>query len=703
MSTADTEVPELLQELTLEEKSQLVHGAVDPTGTATGYLPGIERLDIPEFRLADGPMGVRAGDAESTAFPASIALSATFDPELAREQGVAMGREATARNQDAVLGPGVNLIRVPHCGRNFEYYSEDPVLTAAFAREIVGGLESEDVVATPKHFVANNQESSRASVNVDVSERALRECYLPGFKAAVDAGAGSMMTAYNSVNGEFMSDNRPLVTDVLKEEWGFDGYVVSDWFGATSTVGAANGGLDLEMPGISLEEMREMFGMETGDDDEDQVLAESEEMGDGMPDPTNTGQFADPLVDAVRSGEVPESRLDDMVRRILRQMERSGEFGDTSDDSRSEESTHQTLAKTVAARGAVLLKNHDALPLEDDTDVAIIGPAAQEARIGGGGSSEVEPPHEIPTADGIRDRTTGEATVADGIEQVEQVSFFGDGESETTESQPEPSLDEALDAAETAEVAVVVVEDAATEGADRDTLQLPGRQDELVREVASVSDDTVVVVQSSGPVELPWRDDVAAIVETWYPGQSDGDAVAAVLFGDVDASGRLPVSFAQEEAYPTSGSAATFPGEDGEVHYEEDLFVGYKHFDVADDDPIYSFGHGLSYADYTYESVAVVDERTVEITVENTSQRDGREVVQAYVRPPGTDDDRPVREFAGFDSVRVPAGETVTTTVDLADLAFSRYDDSEGWVDVDGQFELEVGRSAQDIRLTTSL
>ncbi len=703
MAIASTAVRELLQELTLEEKVQLVNGAVDPEGTATGYVPGVERLGIPEFRLADGPMGVRAGEKQATAFPASIALSATFDPKLARKQGAAMGREAKARNQDAVLGPGLNLIRAPHCGRNFEYYSEDPVVTSAFAEEAVSGLQSENVVATPKHYVANNQETKRASIDVDVSERALRECYLPGFKAAVDAGAGSVMTAYNSVNGDFMSDHRQLVTDVLKDEWGFEGYVVSDWFGTVSTVGAANGGLDLEMPGITREELWKMFGMDVDDADDGQVLAETAEVPEGMPDPSNTEQFTEPLVDAVRSGAIPEERVDDMVVRILRQMKRIGLFDDSRDDGQIKDANHRTLAETIAARGTVLLKNEDILPLDDDADIAVLGPGVREAKTGGGGSSELEPLHVVATADGIRERTTGDATVERGIPEIEQISFFGGNEDDEDDAEPEPSLDAAIDAAANTEVAIVVVQDAATEAKDRESLRLPGQQDKLVEEVAAVNDNTVVVVQSSGPVEMPWKADVSAVLESWYPGQSDGDALASVLFGDVDAGGRLPVTFAREDDYPTAGSDTTFPGEDGEVQYAEGLFVGYRHFDATDADPIYPFGHGLSYADFAYRSVEVVDERQVQVTVENTSDCDGREVVQAYVRAPETDDDRPIRELAGFESVRAPAGESVTVAIELDDLAFSRYDETEGWINLDGPFEVEVGRSAQDVRLGTTL
>ncbi|EMA37180.1 beta-glucosidase family protein [Halococcus hamelinensis] len=697
-----TEVREQLQELTLEEKIRLVHGAADPEGLATGYLPGVERLGIPEFRLTDGPMGVRAHGKPATAFPSSIALAATFDPELARRQGAAMGQETKSRGQDALLGPGVNLIRVPHCGRNFEYYAEDPVLTAAFAAAMVDGIQSEDIVATPKHYVANNQETKRASVNVDVSETALRECYLPGFKAAVDAGAGSVMSGYNGVNGEPMSEKRRLLMDVLKEEWGFEGYVVSDWFGTKSTVGSTNAGLDLEMPGIDRDEMWEAFGIES-DGGSDAVFGENTDVSDGMPDPSNTGLFAEPLFDAVKEGDVPESRIDDMVSRILRQMKRVGLFEDDRSEDIREDTEHGGLSETIATRGTVLLQNDGILPLADDTSIAVVGPSVHEAKSGGGGSSEIEPLDEVPTADGIRERATGDVSVARGVPEVEQVSFFGGGDENENGGSSEPRLEDAIDVASTADVAVVVVQDAAAEALDRDSLRLPGKQDELIEAVAGVNDRTVVVVQSSGPVELPWQDDVSAVVENWYPGQSDGDALAAVLFGDVDPSGRLPVTFANESDYPTA-DPSTFPGTDGTVQYAEDLFIGYRHFDANDIEPIYPFGHGLSYATFSYHSIEVVEERQIRITLENTSNRDGNEVVQIYARSEKSDGvNRPVQELAGFSSVAIPANETMTVDIDLDLLPFERYDETNGWMPLEGQFELVVGRSARDIRLVTEL
>ncbi len=707
-------VTDLVGSLTREEKLSLVHGAVDPEGTATGYLPGIERLDVPPLRLADGPLGVRTPGRPATAFPAAIGLAATFDDDLARRQGAAIGREARARGQDVLLGPGLNLIRVPHCGRNFEYYAEDPVTTARFAAAVVDGLQSEDVVATPKHYVANNQETKRASVSVEVDERTLRECYLPGFRSAVEAGAGAVMTSYNRVNGVHVSDNRRLVTDVLKEEWGFDGFVVSDWFGTESTVGAATAGLDLEMPGITSEEMMEAFGMADLDlDDVDFGDA------DALPTPETSGTrlFAEPLGEAIDAGDVPAERLDDMVARILGQMERVGLLDGDRDDGAIDTPEHRDLATEIATRSVVLLENDGVLPLDDGADLAVVGPAAGEAMLGGGGSSEMTPFRQTPTVDGLRSRAGGDVDHVRGVPAVEIPSFFGDvfgedgpdgpgvddedGVGEDGDGGEDVDLAAAADAARAADVAVVVVQDAATEAADREDLRLPGRQDELVETVADANDRTVVVVQSSGPVELPWREDVAAVLESWYPGQADGDAVAAVLYGDSDAGGRLPVTFAPEGEYPAT-EPRQYPGVDGEVHYEEGVFVGYRHFDGVGVEPTYPFGHGLSYAEFEYGNAEAVGEDTVRVTVENVGARDGREVVQAYVRPPDVAGvDRPERELAGFAAVEIPAGATVDVDVALDDLAFRRYDESEGWTVDPGEYVVEVGRSSRDIRAET--
>ncbi|QIO23381.1 glycoside hydrolase family 3 protein [Haloarcula sp. JP-L23] len=696
MERTPVDVDTLLAEMDRAEKLSLVRGTHDPEGTATGFLPGVERLGIPPFRLVDGPLGIRAEGERATAFPASLATAAAFDPDLARTQGAAMAREARAHDQDALLAPGVNIIRVPQCGRNFEYLSEDPVHASDIGRALVSGIQSEDVVATVKHFVANNQETHRTTVSADVDERTLRELYLPPFRAAVEGGVGSVMTAYNRVNGTHMSDHERLVGDVLKDEWGFGGYVVSDWYGLETTVGAANAGLDVEMPGVPA----------AGDDALDDF-----EWPDGIPDATHAGLFGDPLATALDDGDVSPERLDDMVARVLGQMTRIGLFADEDRSGELDSQRHRDLAERLAVRGTVLLDNDNVLPLADDADVAVVGPHVHEPKLGGGGSSETTPFHSVSPVDGIESRADGTVTVASGVPEIEDVSLFDllpfveSGHDSDGGSTPpvDPSLDAAVDAAADADVPVVVVRDATTEARDRDSLSLPGRQDELVEAVAAANDRTVVVVRSGGPVEMPWRDDVAAVLEQWYPGQADGSALASVLYGDRDPGGRLPVTFAPEEAYPTSDERR-FPGVDGVAHYDEGLFVGYRHFDATDHDPTYPFGHGHSYATFEYRDAVAIDESTVEVTVENVADRPGREVVQAYVRPPGTDDvDRPVRELGGFESVSLDADESRTVSLSLDELAFSRYDSRDGWTVDDGHYTVDVARSAGDVRASVGI
>lgn len=721
------DVSDLVGRLTREEKLSLVRGARDPEGTATGYLPGVERVGVPEFRMVDGPLGVRIPEQRATAFPAALALAATFDPSLAGEQGAATAREARALGQDALLAPGMNLVRVPHCGRNFEYFSEDPLLSARFAAATVEGIQSEGVVATAKHFVANNQESGRTTVSAEVDERTLRELYLPSFEAAVDAGVGSVMTAYNRVNGTHTSDHRWLLRDVLKGEWGFEGYVVSDWHGIETTVGAANAGLDVEMPGVPMTEVVDAVEMADLNFDSERL--------DGVPDGRKAGLFGEPLAEAIDAGEVPPERLDDMVRRVLGQLARFGHLDGVGERERDsvhrsvvDSPEHRELAERAAAQAMVLLENDGLLPLPEDADVAVIGPNVDEAKLGGGGSAETTPFRSVSPAEGLTARAGGEVTVLRGAPRIPHRSLFdrlplGDDstprEWETGEAQgrnggtdqgddavesDRPSLDDAVEAAREADAAVVFVRDATTEGRDRDDLRLPGEQDELVESVAAANENTAVVVRSGGPVELPWRQKVSAVLQAWYPGQADGEAVASVLYGDRDPGGRLPITFAPEGSYPTADERR-YPGVDDRAHYEEGVFVGYRHFDAADAEPTYPFGYGRSYATFDYGDAEATGERSVRVTVENVSERDGREVVQAYVRPPTApgDVERPVRELAGFESVEIPAGESRAVDLDLDELAFSRYDPEAGWTVDPGTYVVEVGRSSRDARSTVEL
>lgn len=694
---------------TLSEKLQLLRGEADPTGRATGYLPGVERLGVEPLRFVDGPLGVV--DGESTAFPATVALGASWDPELARRFGRALGRETRANGHDVVLAPGANLVRVPTCGRNFEYPGEDPHHAARLTAATVAGVEATGAGATLKHFVVNNQERNRDKLNVVVGERALRELYLPAFRAGVDAGASVVMTAYNRVGGHYASEHRRLLERVLRRRWGFDGVTVSDWWGTHDTVAAATAGLDVEMPGVSpvarrapdsrLARLVETVGLSERLGLSvplywrvvDRLLAE-----DGQPEPYPPAVFDDRLRRAVDRGAVPEVRVDEAARRVARLA------ADGRDSRRPsvDRDAHRRLAETVAVRGTVLLQNRGLLPL-DGEQLAVLGPAADEAKVSGGGSAAVTPSTTVDPVTALRrtarvtfERGVPRATVGRSAPVWRRVGW---------DRHPETDIGAATRTAAAADAAVVVVEDDAGESADRSSLRLPGLQDRLVRAVAAANPQTVVVCRTSGPVAMPWRDDVAAIVQTWYPGQADGDALAAVLNGR-DPGGRLPVTFGERfDSYPVR-TDRQYPGVDGNVHYDEGVFVGYRGFDRDGLDPTFPFGHGLSYADFEYDEAVVTtgeEGLSVDITVRNVADRPGREVVQAYVVPPATEVPRPERELGWFRPVRLDGGASRRLTGSIPRRRLARFDTDDGWVVDSGQYEVLIGRSSRDARLSDTV
>ena len=707
----------LVDRLTLAEKIDLVHGSVDPDGTATGYVPGNDRVGIPPLRLVDGPLGVRALGHRATAFPASIALAASWNPDLARRFGSALGRETTALGQDVLLGPGVNIARVPEGGRNFEYYGEDPHLASRLAVGTIEGIQSAGVAATVKHYVANNQETNRYEVSAEVDERTLREIYLPAFRAAVEeADVHAVMSAYNRVNGVHMSDHERLLTGVLKNEWGFEGVVVSDWWGTRSTVDAAVAGLDLEMPGVTLAEFLpdDAEGPGGEADDSDGATDDSEDPA-LPPQPDGPAYFGEPLRDAVEAGDVDEAVIDRKLERLLGVMDAIGSFdhggppheGGSRSDARQGEldsTRHRALAREVAIAGTVMLTNDGALPLDPDDSVAVIGPNADAAKLGGGGSSEVTPFVETSPLDGIRDAAGFEVPFERGIPRISESSFFDDGVEAEPDTGSAPTVGDAVATAADVDCAVVVVQDDATEFRDRPDLALPGRQDELVAAVADAADRTVVVLRASGPVETPWIDAVDAALVTWYPGQADGEALADVLFGDADPGGRLPVTFGRSvDDYPTA-SAERFPGVDDVASYSEGVFVGYRHFDAEDREPTFPFGHGTSYADWTYEAVTVSEassgfELAVDLT--NAGDRAGTEVVQAYADRSVAPVPTPDRELVGFARVSVDPGETTTARIPVDREVLAYYDD--GWRVAPGEYPVHVGRSVRDARVSTTL
>ena len=807
----ETDVDALLQAMTLDEKLLLLHGAEDPSGKAgAGYVPGIERLGIPPLRLTDGPAGIRTAR-PATALPAPVMLGATFDPDLARRFGEVIGREGRAREQDVLLSPMVNIVRVPHAGRNFETLGEDPLLAGRIVAAEIRGIEGEGMLATVKHYVANNFEQDRISIDAVVDERALNEIYLPAFEAAVKAGAGSVMCAYNKVNGTHACESLELLTEILRGRFGFEGWVMSDWF-ARHSLGALEAGLDQEMPGLSF--------------------------GPGQP-----VYFSDSLRVAVEAGRVPVEAVDRAVRRILTQMDRMSLLGGVPPRPEIDVEAGAATARDVALAGAVLLRNEGGtLPLtrEDLMSLALIGPTARTLLYGGGGSSQVPPfrlesplaalerragagarihhvagidldgvpvpktaltPTGEPRTDGLLRRTSdgaeridpvvdytgpnllpadtewswtgtltapttgeyelklqtsgGSGTLSlDGAELLSTGGFFNDasliptadglsnatarlqleaGEARDIEfsfrggggggflrtpaGQPlqvrlawvtperrQAYLEEAVAAAGAARAVVVFAYDEGTEGRDRPSLALPEPQDALVTAVAAANPRTTVLLNTGDPVLMPWLRDTGAILQMWYPGQEGADATAALLLGEAVPGGKLPVTFPpSDELTPIAVSDEVYPGVNGQAAYEEGILVGFRWYDARDVQPLFPFGHGLSYTTFAYSALRTAAGEGVDVMfrVRNTGDVAGSEIAQVYLGPP---DDPPVtmapKKLVGFQRLRLSPGEEREITVHIGERELSYWSVAEhDWTVAPGRRPVYVGSSSRDIRL----
>lgn len=665
--SADARADLLLAAMTREEKFGLM-GGDDPFGVftgnpATGVSRGIPRLGVPDLFLNDGPAGLRARAAGTTGLPAPAALASTFDPGLAVAFGDLIGDEATKRGVDLVLAPMVNIVRYPGSGRAFETYGEDPHLAARIAVGFVEGLQRNRgpalrrVVADPKHFAANNHEINRFTVSAEVDDRTLREIYLPAFEAAVtEAGAGTVMLSYNRVNGTHMTENGPLVNGLLKDEWGFDGFTITDWgFAQRSTAGAANNGTELEMP------YRWWYS------------------------PAMLGA-------AVDTGQVSMTTIDEHVRRILRTMFAFGVFdrpaypvADPVDIP-----AHGALARLIEESGIVLLRNEGILPLDlyPGATIALIGPEA-DRYVHGGGSSAVDPFYSVTPLEGITTRAA-----AEGVEVVHD-----DGSDRAR----------AAAAAAGAEVTIVFGSVETTEFVDRPCLALactPAERDQdgLIRDVAAANPNTIVMLETSSAVRMPWAEDVAAILEAWYPGEEGGNAMARVLFGDVDPGGRLPVTFpAREEDTPFYLHPERWPGIAERAEYSEGVFVGYRWYDEEAIEPLFPFGHGLSYTTFSYSGLEVADDGTtvtVSATVTNTGTRPGSDVAQLYLSKPGVAAPQPPRWLAGFRKVSLAPGESATMTFTLDARSLSYWDTAaHAWVVDPGCYGIHVGRSSRALAL----
>ncbi|GIJ68397.1 glycoside hydrolase family 3 C-terminal domain-containing protein [Virgisporangium ochraceum] len=622
--------------------------------------------DLPSITVTDGPHGVRkqAADAKdlitgepATCFPPAVALGSSWDPELVHRVGVALGEEARAMGVSVLLGPGINLKRSPLGGRNFEYYAEDPLLTGILAVEWVKGLQSQGVGASLKHFAVNSQETDRMRVSADVDERTLRELYLHAFQRVVEqAQPWTVMCAYNRVNGVYASEHRWLLTEVLRDEWGFEGLVVSDWGAVVDRVAAVAAGLDLTMPG-----------------------------------PDEPGDRA--LVAAVADGSLDPAALETSAARVRALVDKALRHADP--DATYDEAAHHALAREAAARSIVLLRNEGGLlPLStSDTSVAVIGEIANTPRYQGGGSSQITPTRLDDALTEIRTLTSAEVTFAAGY----AVDGGEDG----------ALVAEAVEVAAAADVAVVFVGTAhETEGADRAGIDLPAGQLALVERIVAANPRTVVVLSNGAVVRTtPWDRAVPALVEGWLLGQAGGGALADVLFGVVNPSGRLSETIPHRLAdHP---SHLDFPGEAGHVRYGEGIHVGYRGFDAREQDVAYPFGFGLSYTTFAYgdATASIVDgDVEVRVAVTNTGDRDGREVVQVYAGLPGSKVRRAPRELKGFANVAVAAGATVEVTVRIprADLAY--WDPWLGrWAVEGGEYVLSVGASSRDVRTSVTV
>ena len=710
---SEAKLDSLINLMTLDEKLDLIHASSSFTSG------GIPRLNIPELVFSDGPHGVRHehgrgwyaledADDEATYLPVGICLASTWNTDLGYDYGEVLGNEAKERGKNVLLGPGINIIRSPLNGRNFEYLSEDPFLTGAMGVGYVKGLQAQGVAACPKHYTANNQETDRHNIDALISKRALHEIYLPAFKDVVqDGGAWSIMGAYNKVNGQYTTHHEYLNNTVLKGDWEFDGVVVSDWASVKDTREALLYGTDIEM------------GTELLRDFNNPVYDEF--------------YMANPAKEIIENGEVDERFVDDKVRRVLRLMHRTTALTDHGPGKRNV-TQHQQKALEVAREGIVLLKNNGLLPM-DKTEIktlAVIGHNANRRFAGRGGSSQVNALYEITPLEGIRNLVGDDVEVvfAEGYEPYYDESLFrgegGDAASQSRENREDVELartanedlmQEAVDLAEEADAVIFVggwihghegmpwgqgTYDA--EARDKLNLKLIFGQEDLIRQINTVNDRTAVVLMGGSNVEMEnWLPATPAYLHAWYPGMEGGTAIAEILFGEVNPSGKLPMTFANShEDYP-SHSIGEFPG-DGTVDYAEDIYVGYRYFDTQNKDVIFPFGFGLTYTSFEFSDLQVTkqeDKVIVQTTVTNTGDREGAEVVQVYVHHKEPSVGRPIRELKGFEKVELEPGAAATVNIELDESAFKYYHPEElRWVLESGGYEVQVGNSSRDIKLS---
>jgi beta-glucosidase len=700
----------VLKELTLDEKIQMLHGlgwqtifAQPESGPGTraistlGFISGVPRLGIPDLQMTDCVEGVSGAGVKgryATALPSAEAMAAAWDPALSYEIGTMIGHEVRAMGYNMSLGSGINMIREPRDGRTFEYKGEDPLLAGTLAGQELKAEKDLHIITDLKHYAVNDQDAGRTTVNAIIGKRAMREADLLAFQIALkDSGAGAVMCSYNRINGTYACENSYTLTDVLKGDFGFKGFVVSDWGATESTTKAALAGLDVEMPG--------------------------------------SDSFGEPLKKAVESGEVPTERLNDMIHRILRTEFDAGIVDDSPQPESPDVTRGFEVAQKTEERGAVLLKNaSNVLPLNAASikSIAVIGGHADAGVLSGGGSSQVSPaggnavppPPEMmknPLASFMLLQTYHRSAPLKGIEAKAARSTvkFNAGD--------DPSMAAAL--ARESQVAIVFALQHESEGMDLKNLSLPGNQDALIEAVAAANPHTIVVLETGGPVLMPWIDKVAAVVEAWYPGIRGSEAIANLLFGDVNPSGKLPLTFPKSEAdlphpvhvdppkpdaeHPTP-KLAGFPGLIAmamvsgpffDVHYDEGLKVGYKWYDAEKKPVLFPFGFGLSYTTFAYSGLTVTpgDSTSVSFTVKNTGKRAGIETAQVYASFPDAAEEPPKR-LVGWTKIELAPGESKQVSVPVSRDRLSIFDEgSNSWKLVPGNYVIRAGESSQDLPL----
>lgn len=659
------DVKALLSKMTLEEKASMCSGG------DFWHTKSVKRLGIPNVMVSDGPHGLRKQDLKAdhlgvnvsikaVCFPSACATACSFDRNLIETMGKALGNECQAEDVSVLLGPGCNIKRSPLCGRNFEYFSEDPYLASQMAKHHILGVQSTGTGTSLKHFLANNQEHRRMSTSANIDERTLREIYLCAFETAVkEAKPKTVMCSYNRINGTFASENKRYLTDILRNEWGFNGLVVSDWGAVNDRVKGLQAGLDLEMP--------------------------------------SCGGINDKLiVEAVNNGTLSEDILDTSVERILTLMYQYLE--NRNKDAKFNMDNDHALSEKIAQECMVLLKNdNNILPLKKDSKVAYIGKFAQSPRYQGGGSSHINS-YKISNA-------------LDSSKQYAKITYAQGYDTNEDITNPE-LLAEAIEVAKNSDIAVIFAglpDTFESEGFDRSHMDMPKCQNELIEKIAEVQSNVIVVLHNGAPITMPWIDKVKGVIETYLTGQASGSAVSKILFGEVNPSGKLAETFPlklQDNPSWLSGF-----GEGDEINYTEGIFVGYRYYDKKDMNVLFPFGYGLSYTTFEYsnlkvssESIKDTDTITVTIDVTNTGSMAGKEIVQLYIQDVESSVIRPVKELKGFEKISLQPNETKTVTFTLNKRSFAYYNvDIKDWHVESGTFNILIGKSSRDIVLSRSI